>query len=592
MLKKAYSSLRLTHISLALVGLMWVFPFLHIRHAYPLTTFYQEWWSALLGVLAMVLLLARDYWIKPAIPRIAQLPMALIALVVLQWFLAKIAYFDQALLYVMYLLFAALLMLLGARLRDCLGLPKLAQVLAVVLLLGAELNALVGVLQHFSWHTPLDSVIVVKMSAVVYGNLAQPNHFASYIALGLISLGFLFQQKKLKPIYVTLLVVPMLFVMTMSASRSSWLYLLSMATMAWWWSRRDASLKPLLRYSLLLIAGFGLMHLMAQLQVMTAETGSVNTVGRLLNHQQTGDIRLYLWHEAWLMFTHSPLLGVGFGQFAWQHFQILPELKQSNILGLYNNAHNLIMQLAAEAGMAGLLILFVSLGVWLKVARRATLDTAHWWGYAILGVLAIHSLLEYPLWYSYFLAVAAFLLGMFDETRYQLAFRFVGRISLASVLLASLLLLLQLKTGYKNLEQALAIKPVPNAAATSSQMRDALISLHGVPLLSPYAELFMSDRMAIDEQNVKEKLALNTRVMHFVPIALVVYRQALLLAQDGQMEQAKTIWGQAIWSYPNDLPRQQQKLIALTAKDPAHFYALLEFALQKEQERVSAISHK
>ena len=414
-LKIAFASLRLTHISLALVGLMWVLPFLHVRHEYPLTTFYQEWWSALLGVLAMVLLVARDYWHQPQVPRIAQLPVALIVVVLLQWLLGKVAYFDQALLYVMYLLFAALLILLGARLRDCFGLLKLSQVLAIALLIGAELNTFVGVLQHYSWHTIFDHVVITKMSAVVYGNLAQPNHFASYIALGMISLGFLFQQKKLKPGYVVLLAIPMLFVMAMSGSRSSWLYLLLMATMAGWWARRDASLKPMLRYSLLLVAGFGLMHLVAQLQVVTTETGNVNTVARLLNREETGDIRLYLWREAGLMLMQSPLLGVGFGQFAWQHFQLVPVLQPSNIVGLYNNAHNLIMQLAAETGAIGLLILFASLGVWVNAARQIKLEAAHWWGYAILGVLAIHSLLEYPLWYCYFLAVAAVLLGVFDD---------------------------------------------------------------------------------------------------------------------------------------------------------------------------------
>jgi O-antigen ligase len=573
---------------------MWVFPFLHFSHAHPITTFYQEWWSGLLGVMAMVLLVERSYWDKPEVPRIAQLPLALIVVVLLQWLLGKVAYFDQALLYVMYLLFAMLLMLLGARLRDILGVKKLSYLLAITLLVGAELNAFVGVLQHFSWHTIFDHVVIAKMSAVVYGNLAQPNHFANYIALGMISLGFLFQQKKLKSGYVALLAVPMLFVMTMSASRSSWLYLLLMAAMAWWWSRRDASLKPLLRYSVLLIAGFGLMHLVVQMQVMTTETGSINTVARLLDHEETGDIRLYLWHEAGLMFMHSPLLGVGFGQFAWQHFQLLPELKQSNILGLYNNAHNLVMQLAAETGAIGLLIFFASIGVWVNAVRKIKLEAEHWWGYAILGVLATHSLLEYPLWYSYFLAVAAVLLGMFDETRYRLKLHFVGRMSMAFMLAMGLIMLLQLTLGYKGMEKMLATSSASGASApaSSASRRDTLIALHGVPLLSPYAELFMSERMATDAQYANEKLALNTRVARFVPIAVVVYRQALLLAQIGQLAQAKTIWNQAIWSYPGDRLTQQQKLTALAAKDPAHFSGLLEFALEKEQERASAISHQ
>src|SRR3989338_10464529 len=132
-LKSSFRSLRLTHISLALVGLMWVLPFLHYRHMLPLTTFDQEWWSALLGVLALTLLLARDFWQQPEIPRIVQLPAALIAVVWLQWSLGKIAYFDQAMLYVLYLLFAALLMVLGAGLRASFSMAKLAQVLAIFL---------------------------------------------------------------------------------------------------------------------------------------------------------------------------------------------------------------------------------------------------------------------------------------------------------------------------------------------------------------------------------------------------------------------------------------------------------------------------
>ena len=195
MLRKAFASLHLTHISLALVGLMWVFPFLHYRHQYPLTTFDQEWWSAMLGVLALTLLAARSFWQQPEIPRIAQLPIGLIVIVLLQMALHKVAYFNQGLLYILYLLFAALLMLLGARLRECFGLEKLALVLAGFLFVGAELNALIGVLQHYRWHTFLDTVVVMKVSSSVYGNLAQPNHFANYIALGLISLGLLLQQQ-------------------------------------------------------------------------------------------------------------------------------------------------------------------------------------------------------------------------------------------------------------------------------------------------------------------------------------------------------------------------------------------------------------
>ncbi|MDP2693579.1 MAG: Wzy polymerase domain-containing protein [Gallionella sp.] len=580
----------MTHISLALVGLMWVLPFLHYRHQYPLTTFYQEWWSALLGVLALALLTARDFWQQPEIPRIAQLPAALIAVILLQSGLGKVAYFDQALLYILYLLFAALLMVLGARLRDCFGMTGLALALAIFLLIGAELSALIGVLQHYRWHTPLNPVIVMKVSSSVFGNLAQPNHFANYIALGLASLGLLLQLRKLKPGYVALLAAPLLFVMTLSGSRSSWLYLMMMAGLAWWWARRDAAQRPLLRYSLLLIAGFGVMHLVVQLPFMAGADSGINTVQRLFGDDARGSIRLYLWREAGLMFMQSPWLGVGFGQFAWHHFQLLPVLQPGNITGLYNNAHNLIFQFAAEAGIAGLLVLSGALGTWFYGLRRAAPDAAHWWGYAALGVLAIHSLLEYPLWYTYFVAVAAILLGALDETRYRLELRKMGRLSVAAILLLGLMTLVQLRSGYHQLEQTLAIRPASAADhSVFERTRDGLVAVHGGSLLSPYAELFMSSLIEVKEEHIKEKLELNTRVMRFAPIGAAAYRQALLLAQAGRQEQANTMLEQAIWSYPEGFSGVRRQMAELAEKDSAHFSALLEFALQKEQEYRSAV---
>lgn len=588
------SDIKWAHISLTLVGLMWVFPFLHYRHENPLTSFDQEWWSAMLGLLALTLLTAREFWQKPEIPRIAQLPAALIAVVLLQLVLSKVAYFDQALLYVMYFLFAALLMVLGAMLRDCFGLTRLAQVLAIFLLIGAALSAVIGVLQHFHWHTLLDPVITAKISSFLYGNIAQHNHFANYIAMGLISLGLLFQQGKLKAIYMVVLAALLLFVMTLSGSRSSWLYLLMMSGLAWWGTRRDAALRPLLNYSLSLIAGFGLMHLVVQLPFMAGADSSTNTVQRLYSELLSNDgstvwVKFYMWHEAWLMLMQSPWLGVGFGQFAWHHFQLLSELRPNSISGLFNNAHNLIFQLAAEAGIGGLLALFGSLGIWFYGLRRATLSAAHWWGYAVLGVLAIHSLLEYPLWYAYFVAIAAILLGAFDETRYRLELRNVGRLSLVMILLLGLLSLIQLRNGYQQLKDILAIRPVSgNVAEAFQRTRDGLVAVHGGSLLSPYAELYILLDTEVNADSIKQKLALGSNVMHFAPIAPVVYRQAFFLAQDGQLAQAKQLLEQAIWSYPGN-GNAHQLLVSLAEKDPAHFSALLEFAAQKEQEHARAV---
>ena len=580
----------MAHISLTLVGLMWVLPFLYYYHAYPLTTFYQEWGAAILGLGAATFLLSRQNWEQPEIPRIVLLPIALMLLALLQYLLGLTTYFDQTLLFSLYMLWATLLIMLGRALRENFGMAALATVLAAFLLLGTELSALAGILQHYRWHTFLDKVITAKNGMAIYGNMAQPNHYANYISMGLISLGLL--RPQMRWWQAILLAAPLLFVMVLSGSRSSWLYLLGMAALALIWQQRDKSCRHLLHYTLLLLLGFGLMHWVVQIPWLSGSTG-VTTMQRLFAADSNGSIRLYLWRESWLIFSQFPLLGAGLGQYAWQHFQLGPVLQATNISGLYNNAHNLLMQLAAEMGLAGLLILLGTLGLWLWQIRRAQLNLHNWWGYAVLLVLGIHSMLEYPLWYAYFMGIAAILLGALDHGTYRLDMHKLGRLSVAAILLLGLLSLFQLLQGYQRLENVLASRAKPVAGKTAAQlMREGLMEVHGNSLLQPYAELFMSNWIEVSGDELDIKLAMNERAMKFVPVASLVYRRAALLAQAGQQEEARVQMERAIWAYPGDFPAQSKELSTLAQKDTERFSALLEFAIKKNEEYLSAVSTK
>lgn len=579
----------MAHISLTLVGLMWVLPFLYYHHAYPITTFYQEWGAAILGLLASTYLLGQHYWQQPEIPRIVLLPLGLMFVVLLQFLLGSIPYFDQALLFTLYMLWLVLLMMLGRALQVQFGMVVLTTTLAVFLLLGAELNALSGILQHYRWHTILDSVVTSKNNIAVYGNLAQPNHYANYITLGLISLGLL--QRQLRSWQSVLMASPLLFVMVLSGSRSSWLYLLAMVVLSYLWQQRDKSCRYLLHYSLLLLAGFGLMHGLVQLPWLSGASESVTTMQRMMSGDTNGSVRLYLWHEAWLMFMQHPFMGAGLGQFAWQHFQLAPLLQQPHISGLYNNAHNVVMQLAAEMGLAGVVLLLGTIGMWLWQIRKVSLTVHHWWAYVVLAVMGIHAVLEYPLWYAYFLGVAAVLLGVLDTRSYQLELRGLGRLSVAAILLMGLVTLTQLYQGYQRLEGVLALRPKSAVDQDVPQrMRDGLIATHAYPVLHPYAELFMNSWIEVNEDELEAKLALAERSAKFVPISTTVYRLAWLLALAGKQEKARLQLERAIWAYPGDFSEQKGILLELVQKYPAQFAALLEFAIQKNEEYLSAIS--
>ncbi len=587
--------LSLAHVSLLFAGLMWVFPFLNYYHAYPLTTFYQEWGAAVLGLVAAAfVLVGARYWQQAEVPGIILLPIALLLLVVVQFALGKIPYLGQALLFSLYLMWAALVMMLGQRLRDELGLPALATALAVFLVAGAELSALAGMVQQYGWHSILDRVVTAKVSTAVYGNIAQPNHFADYLVLGLASLGLLYARGSLRAWQAALLALPMLFVLPLSGSRSAWLYLAALVALAYLWARRDQAGRALFRYSALVLLGFALMHGVLELPFISAGSArSVTTVQRLAGDVHSGGIRLYLWHESWLMFLHYPLLGAGFGQFAWQHFQLAPTLQDPHLSGLYNNAHNLVMQLAAETGVAGLAVLFGTLALWLGGARRAERSIYHWWGYAVLATLAIHSLLEYPLWYAHFIGIAALVLGMLDTRGHRLELRNAGRAFTALTLVLGLLSLQQLASGIRSLETIMAPRPQAVSSETwGEQVHKELASLQGMALLRPYADLYASPMLDASPEGLAGKLEYNGNVMRFIPISPAVYRQALLLVQAGDLDAARLQEERAIWAYPGDYPQHNAELRALAGKDPARYAALLEFSLRKFEEYQGAVHTK
>ncbi len=593
--KKSISSLGLAHISLTLVGLMWVLPFVNYLHAYPITTFYQEWTAGVLGLCALPLLLTARYWQEPQVPRIVLLPIGLMLVMIVQFAVGRISYFDHLLLLSLYFLFAILLMMLGQRLREELGLPTVASVLALFLLVGAELNTLAGILQHFRWNTFLNSVVTAKTTNAVYGNTAQPNHFANYIALGLVSLGLLYVRRWLRAWQAALLATPMLFVLVLSGSRSGWLYLSFALVLAWLWQRRDAALRPLFWYALALWLGYAAMHGVAEIPWLQG-TGSVTAAERMLGDNASGHIRLHLWREAGLIFAQFPLLGAGLGQFAYQHFLLGASLQNLGITGLYNNAHNIVMQLAAETGVAGLLVLLgtVSLWLWQCVAHRAQWTLYHWWGYVVLAVIGIHSLLEYPLWYAYFIGIAALMLGMFDAGSYRLELRGLGRLSVAAILGLGVVTLVQGLQAYEHLEKALSLRAMaaqkPEFAA---QARDELLAAHDYPLFSSYSEMFIANMMEPDDNHLSEKLELNTRALRFTPVALVAYHQAWLLAWSDRPAEAREMLADAIWAYPGDYAMASKELAELAHKDPARFSPLLEFATQKiEEYRRAAVPAK
>ena len=111
--------------------------------------------------------------------------------------------------------------------------------------------------------------------------------------------------------------------------------------------------------------------------------------------------RLILWSNVLQLIAQEPWLGWGWRELDYAHFvNLYPEPRFCEIL---DNAHNLPLYLAVELGVP-FALLCCSITAWLVWRARPWREThpARRMVWAVLAMILLHSMLEYPLWYGPF----------------------------------------------------------------------------------------------------------------------------------------------------------------------------------------------
>jgi len=518
--------------SLAMVALMCVLPFLVPIHRNPLTTFYGEWLAAALGLAASLLLLRPKSWQPFQFPLVAMVPLGLIVVLGIQVWAGLAIYWQHHFLVGLYLLWAALLVVLGAELRREFGLEKLVPVLAWAVLIGGLLCSLIVILQAAG----VGNDYIVPRKAAGYGaNLLQINHLANYLGLALASLLFLAGTGRLRYPWAALIAVLLLFPLALTGQRMGWIYVVMLSVGAWLVGRKsnDNAWR-----ALWLIPGFIAMQLLIPL-LASEMAGMFRLAGappmpaqKVIEGFQGSSVRLQLYQEAWQVFLSHPWLGAGWGQFAWHDFLLAD--RYPNHEGWASHSHNLFTQIMAECGLIGLLVLFAGMGYWLKPLKSQAIDAPIWFLLGMLSVIGVHSLLEYPLWYSYFLALAALLLGLTENSPPTI------KLDLGSVLAIGLLIFGMFSLGnivwqYNKVETwQYAWLSASNRSATLN----AMSAERDKSLFVPYIDNILVRALPDQPPYLEPKLANNTQVMRYRPGIREVYAQAWLLYLSGQSAEA------------------------------------------------------
>ncbi|OJA71273.1 polymerase [Burkholderia ubonensis] len=524
-------SLPLVALAVALIV-----PYAITNHTYPIPTFYSEFSALALYLLlgASVILLVRTS--RPATPFAAPAafaaPLGFAAVLVAQVALMPLRVPSMNWLAVGYLGAALVAMQAGYALaREQLA-EAAARIMAGALLIGGVFAVFCQVVQLFRLESVLSPFVVVYNIAVErrpYGNMAQANHLATYIAFALAGALYLVQTRRLAVWAWLMLSVVLSGGLALTVSRGPWLQVAVMVVAGFWMARAESRDKPGTPANVRARAWLMPVLLAA---VFVAVNGAVRwanlhyhlnlAVSAAERMRDAGQIapRLALWKYGLAMFREHPLLGVGWGEFPSHQFALARALGGVEIA---NNSHDIFIDLLAKSGLLGLGVLVVTLVLWFVRALRAPQTSTRVFGFALVGVLLMHALVEYPQQYMFFLLPVMFVIGLLEAKPLRIV---PGRAAFALFALLTFGGLLAALPVLRDYQRAEVLYYGTDPAA---QYRDAPSLLFGA-----WGDYGAATLLTLSRDALPAKLAAHERAIALLPGETVLRRYAVLQALDGR----------------------------------------------------------
>ena len=274
------------------------------------------------------------------------------------------------------------------------------------LLAAGLISCVLALLQYFGVGTVFAPWVNATEPGQAFANLRQRNQFATLTNLALAALLWLAMQvqqqqegaEKYGHMGLQLAGVSLLAVgNAISSSRTGLFQLLLLYGLyVVWGGLRSRTIQRLLLSSVLVyaIAMFAMPYL-AGLDVATH--GAFARLGK----NEACSSRLTLWSNVLHLMAQKPWLGWGWGELDFAHFITL--YNGPRFCDILDNAHNLPLHLAVELGVPAAVLVCGGFTWWtLRLKPWAERDADRQLAWAVIAVILLHSMLEYPLWYGPF----------------------------------------------------------------------------------------------------------------------------------------------------------------------------------------------
>lgn len=496
-----------------------VLGFLADLHFYPWGSYYNE----LLPVVGCLLIGLKCVVFRPdKVPFSFILGILFFCLTLIQWVCGNVLYFGDAYLVGLYFLGFAVAAYFGA---SSVGTKiNLVGELALVFLFSAILSGYVAMSQWLDLSNIYLWRVDVPPGLKPYANIAQPNNLASLLVVGFVSLVYFKLKHVVSPAVFWCMAPIMLLMVALPASRTTLVqYAVIVVLLVYWgWSGvlEQGEFKRLV--GLVLVGGciWLCMPSISELLLLSGE-------GRKITQEL---VRPLIWKMVISWMGYHPVLGSG-----WLQFGLLQTGSAMNFPATpyFEYAHNIVLDfLVADGLVFGSLAAILCLAWWLLGVGRAK-DFEVVYSLLVISVLLTHAMLEFPLYYAYFLAPVGFLVGVVDG-RLNRCVTFVrvfliGRLLYCVFFVAMVILVIdyaKLESHYRSLRFA--------SAGLGGQV--APVSFYA---LSQWEDFFEFTRMLPEAGLSSDEIFRAKRVADRFPFPPAMFKYSMVLALNGRAVDAK-----------------------------------------------------
>jgi Virulence factor membrane-bound polymerase, C-terminal/O-Antigen ligase/Protein glycosylation ligase len=506
------------------------------NHYSPWASAHQDW---TMGLAFLPLLLWATWGKNVELPAISIAAWGLALVPVIQFALGLVFFAGDAWTSFLYLSGFGLAVLTGSRyVRDDDDrqheLERLTGLFLAIVLAGI---VSIGIAIHQWLDLKLLAIFIAEVptQSRVFANLAQANQLATLLLLSIASLLFLFEANRIHSAVATIVALVFAFGLVMTGSR------FVLLSMCWFWFVYVLlKQRCKLRLSFMPVAGITGFYLFASLswpqinRWLLLDEHATSIVNRL-----HADIRTIYWQSMVDAISAAPWFGYGWAQ--------VPIAQQSTALAyppthsFFESAHNFVLDLMLWNGMPIGLTCALLIAAWFLFQIRGARDSLSWSLLVAVGFVFTHSMVEFPLYYAYFLlpvglwmgALSAKQRGRFWMWKLKIFPRLAHAV-LATLALATTTVFIMISMEYPAIEEDWRIMRFEEQHLKE---RSSAPPSHTV-ILTQLSELMQFTRLQVRPNMTAEQLEWMRRVSTRYGYASNLYKYALATALNGNAAQA------------------------------------------------------